>query len=343
MSNTSTFLIQRRSFLKLAAAAVPAALVPDLIASRAFGAQAWDLACEYNATSYPVQLAKRFAELVAIKTGGEVAITIHAGASLGYKSADQFYAVADGALPLAFTLLPQLGGISPLLEVSSLPFIAVNLKESRALSVVARKYSADIFKANDQVQLFAEPDPGSGIWAKKPIRSKEDLAGLRIRTFDANSTRTMKAAGAVPFQLSWADVIPQLTAGAIDAVLTSAEGGTLISLWEHAPYFNEINYSMPLHTVHLNLSSLGKLKDEHQQAVKAASDEVEAFVWENQETRISTSNKRIIEAGATVVRDIPDPFVAHLRQAGEATLKDWLSRAGERGAALVDEYRRATA
>lgn len=341
MSAFASPSLRRRSLLKLAGATIPALALPGLFTGRAMAAEAWDLACEYNATSYPVQLAERFAELVSKGSGGDVAITIHSGAALGYKSADQFYAVADGALPLAFTLLPQLGGINPLFEVSSLPFLAVNHAEAKTLSDVARGFYAPIFEENGQVQLFGETDPGSGIWAKKPIQSKEDLVGLRIRTFDANSTRTMEAAGAVPFQLSWADVVPQLTAGAIDAVLTSAEGGALISLWEHAPYFSELNYSMPLHSVHLNLSSLSSLAQDDQDAVKAASDSVESYVWENQDSRVGSAIDRIVAAGTTVVRDIPDALVAHLRAAGETTQNGWAERAGTAGEELLAAYREA--
>src|SRR5690606_21573187 len=159
-------------------------------------------------------------------------------------------------------------------EVSSIPFLAVTLDEAQTLTEVSRRHFAPVFEANNQRQLFTETDPGGGIWAKRPIESVADLKGLRIRTFDANSTRTLEAAGAVPFQLAWADVVPQLAAGAIDAVLTSAEGGALIALWEHTPYFNELNYSMSAHAAHINLDMLGAASAEQQEQVAALSDEI---------------------------------------------------------------------
>lgn len=309
------------------------------LSTRAFAAQSWDLACEYNATSYPVQLATRFATELSARTGGDLAITIHPGASLGYKSSDQFYAVADGALAMAFTLLPTLGGINPLLEVSSIPFLAVTLDEARALTEVSRRHFAPVFEQNNQRQLFTETDPGSGIWAKRPIEKAADLQGLRIRTFDANSTRTMEAAGAVPFQLAWADVVPQLAAGAIDAVLTSAEGGALIALWEYTPYFNELNYSMSAHAAHINLDMLHATTEEQQETLQALSDEIDTFIWDNQPTRIADANTRIADMGATVISEFSEEVFEHLRLAGEATLDDWISRAGAPAQALLEDYR----
>lgn len=335
------FHMGRRQFLKYAGAAVPAAALPAFLTTSAIAAQNWDLGCEYNATSYPVQLAQKYADRLRELTGDEINITIHPGASLGYKSADQFYAVADGALAMGFTLLTGLGGIDPLFEISSLPFMAMNLKEAEILTSTSRSHMASVFEKNNQVQLFAETDPGSGIWAKKPIQTKADLTGLRIRTFDANSTRTMTAAGAVPFQLPWADVVPQLAAGAIDAVLTSAEGGALISLWEYTPYFNELNYSMPLHSAHVNADLLAEATEEQQAQVQSASDELQAYVWENQPARITAANERVAGEGTTVVSEFSSELTDHLRAAGEQTLQGWLERAGPAGAALVEDYRQA--
>jgi len=336
-------ITSRRQFLKYAGATLPMLAVPTLISSKAFAGASWDLGCEYNATSYPVQLAQKYADLLKESTKDEVAITIHPGASLGYKSADQFYAVADGALAMGFTLLTGLGGIDPLFEISSLPFLAMNLKEAEILASCSRTHLSTVFEKSNQVQLFAETDPGSGIWAKKPIQTKADLAGLRIRTFDANSTRTMAAAGAVPFQLPWADVVPQLAAGAIDAVLTSAEGGTLISLWEYTPYFNELNYSMPLHSLHVNADVLGEVSTEQQAAVLSVSDELQTYVWQNQQARIDAANQRIVAEGATLVGEFSSELTDHLRAAGEQTQQTWLERAGSAGAALIEDYRKALA
>jgi len=335
------YSIGRRQFLQLAGAGASTAILSGMFTSGASAAQNWDLGCEYNATSYPVKLAEKYSARLKELTNDEVNITIHPGASLGYKSADQFYAVADGALAMGFTLLTGLGGINPLFEISSLPFLAMDLKEAEILTATSRAHLSAVFEENNQVQLFAETDPGSGIWAKKPIQNKADLTGLRIRTFDANSTRTMAAAGAVPFQLAWADVVPQLAAGAIDAVLTSAEGGALISLWEQTPYFNELNYSMPLHSMHVNADLFAEISEEQRTAVISASEELQAYVWENQPNRLNAANERIIGEGATVVDEFPAELTDHLRAAGEQTLKEWLGRAGSAGEALVDDYRKA--
>ena len=53
-------------------------------------------------------------DLVAEKTdGGSVEVVVHYGGALGYKSADHFDAVGEGALEIADTYGGALGGIDP--------------------------------------------------------------------------------------------------------------------------------------------------------------------------------------------------------------------------------------
>ena len=61
-------------------------------ATSAFAAT-WDLSSEYPVSSLQGKTADYFAKAVAEKTGGEVEITVHHGAALGYKSVDHFDAV----------------------------------------------------------------------------------------------------------------------------------------------------------------------------------------------------------------------------------------------------------
>ena len=106
-------------------------------------------------------------------------------------------------------------------------FLATNPKESRALQAALEPYMDRAFRRANQFYLYSAPWTPVGIWARKPITSIDAIQGLNIRTYDANGTSTMKAAGAAAIQLSWADVIPAFSTGTIDAVLTSDEGAQI--------------------------------------------------------------------------------------------------------------------
>ena len=95
-----------------------------------------------------------------------------------------------------------------------------------------------------------------------PYDQPEALEGLRIRTYDVNGTNTMMNAGAAPLQVAWSDLIPQLSTGGIDAVLTSADGAMQLSLWDYVSDFTELNYAMGLFMCHVNKDEFDALPED---------------------------------------------------------------------------------
>ncbi|MBS8262775.1 C4-dicarboxylate ABC transporter substrate-binding protein [Roseibium polysiphoniae] len=298
----------------------------------------WDMANEYNDTSIHAEGDKIFSAKLAELTGGAIKITHHFGGSIGFKSKDQLDAVGDGALPIADTYVGPLGGIDPVFLLPSLPFLAKTPEEARKLFEAARSGYEAVFADNNQKLLWASPWPPSGIWAKKPVGDLEALAGLKIRTYDANGTITLQEANAAPIQLSWADVVPQLSTGGVEAVLTSAEAGANAKFWEHLDHFTEVNYAMPLNMVHINLDTWDGLSPEHQEAVMAAAKAGEDHVWQSVVTRVGENYAQMQAEEMTVVTDVDPAFLAALLEAGQKAREEWLVKTGDVGKAILDAY-----
>ncbi len=299
----------------------------------------WDLVNEYQPNSVHAQSADKFIKALKAASNGDIGVTAHHGASLGYKSLDQFDAVGDGAVQLASSYVGAWAGINPIFLLSSLPFLAPTIDDTRALYEAATPYYEQVLDDAYQVFLFATPWPPSGIWANKPVNSMEALQGLKIRTYDANGTMTMREAGASPIQLSWADVVPQLATNGIDAVLTSADGGAAASFWEHQSHFTEVNYAMPLQIVHMNKDTYESLSDAQKKAVETAADEAEAFGWGLLEKRVQQNYAQMREHKMTIVEDVPDEFIAKLATAGRVAIDDWKSKFGAGADALLADYK----
>ncbi|ESR25916.1 TRAP transporter substrate-binding protein DctP [Lutibaculum baratangense] len=298
----------------------------------------WDLVNEYEPNSVHAQTADKFIEELSARSNGEINVTAHHGASLGYKSLDQFDAVGDGAVQVASSYVGAWAGISPIFLLPSLPFLAPTVEDTRALYEAATPYYEAVLEDNNQVFLFATPWPPSGIWANKPVDSKDALSGLRIRTYDANGTVTMREAGANPIQLSWADVVPQLATNGIDAVLTSADGGAAAQLWEHQSHFTEVNYAMPLQIVHINRDVYEGLTDEQKEAVEAAADAAEEFGWGLLAERVQENYAEMEGHGMTVVTDVSSDFIDFLSQSGTKAIDDWKSKFGDEAETLLSDY-----
>jgi TRAP-type C4-dicarboxylate transport system substrate-binding protein len=308
------------------------------LAAPAAAQTTWDMPNEYSATSIHAEGDKVFAARLEELTDGGIQIVHHFGGALGFKSADQLDAVGDGVIPIADTYVGPLGGIDAMFLLPSLPFLASSVEEARHLFEVAREDYETIFAENNQKLLWSSPWPPSGIWANKPVDSVDALEGLKIRTYDANGTVTLREAGAAPIQLSWADVVPQLSAGGIDAVLTSAEGGASSRFWEHLSHFTEVNYAMPLNMVHINLDVWEGLTDAEREAVLEAAKAAEDHVWEAVRTRVQENYADMRENGMTVVTDVPAAFLEHLSEAGQKAREQWLEKTGATGEEILAEY-----
>lgn len=301
-------------------------------------ATTWDLSSEYPAGSLQGQTADFFATAVAEKTDGEIEVTVHHGAALGYKSVDHFDAVGDGALQAASSAFVFWTGIDPIFQLSSLPFLAPTGEDVRALYDLARPEYEAVLEDNNQMLLLATPWPSSGLWGNKAFTSTDDLEGVKVRTYDVASTETMKNAGAFPIQISWADVPAQLSTNAIDAVLTSPNGGVGVQMWELQSDFTNVNYASSLQAIHLNLDAWDDLSEAQQEAVAAAASEAEAFGWGLLADATARDFETMRENGMTVTEEIPAEFSDALTEAAQPFIDQWVEDTGTRAQSIMDAY-----
>ncbi|MEM6462575.1 MAG: TRAP transporter substrate-binding protein [Pseudomonadota bacterium] len=323
------------------ASIIGGAAVAALIAAGAVSAEEveWDMANEYADTSIHGEAQKVFADVANEASDGTIVITNHFGGSIGYKSKEHFDAVADGALPIANTSMGQVAGIEPIFLLSSLPFLVGSAEEAQMLWEAARPAYEEAFERNNQVLLYASPWPPAGVWAKKPITSTDELEGVKIRAWDASGTSTLINAGAAAIQMSWADVVPQLAAGGIEGVLTSAEGGTNSKFWEHLSHFSAINYSMSLNMTHVNKDAYDALTDQQREALQTAAAAASEAAWGALATRVAENFAEMKANGITVIEEVPADFLTQLSDAGTTVYDDWLEKVGPAGQQILDDYR----
>lgn len=293
---------------------------------------------EYEYDSLMGKGDKVFVDQVKELSSGEINIVLHLNGSLGFKSADNLDAVADGVVDMADTLGGVLAGSDPIFLLASLPFIVNDGDEARALYDTARPAYEKFFEDNGQILLYASPWVSSGFWGNTPIDSREALSGWKVRTYDASGTRTMVAAGASPIQLSWADVVPQLATGGINGVLTSSEGGVTAKFYEHLSHFTEINYALPLNFRHMNADVFNSLTEEQQKIIMDAAAATEDHSWTAASDLVEATYKTLEGHGVTIVREVSPEFRAHLNEAAKDVIADWKGRAGEAGAEVMSAF-----
>ena len=334
--------ISRRNVLKLSAG-IAAASATSAFPSISLGAErGWGLADEYDPNSLTGIDCQFFIDEVNKRVGDELEITYHGGGSLGFKSVDQFSAVEDGVVESAITMTSQLSGIDPFFDLTSLPFLVPTLGDMRKVWELAKPEFDKIFADHNMVVLWAMPNAPSGIHAKMPIDGAEALKGLRIRTYDSIGTKTFKAAEASPLQIAWSDLVPQLSTGGIDAVLTSADGGMRLSVWDYLSDFTAMNYVMALFMMHVNKDSYDQLPTKAKDALAEASELANDYAWKTTTESVEKAYAAMESHGMTITREPPPAAFEVLSEAAKPIKKEWAEKVGERGTRILDEIAKIT-
>ncbi len=286
------------------------------------------IATEYPATSMPGLGVSTFVEKVAQKTGGRVVFEPSFDASAGFKSGDMVDAVQARKLDAADAFAGGVANKYPLFAVSSLPFLADSLPRVEALLRAARPAYERFLSAHGQKLLYTTPWPASGIWSKKPVGSLDALRALRIRTYDGISQSTMTAAGATAFNISFADAMPRIAAGDVDAVLSSGDGGAGRKLWQYLPAFAEINYAMPISITTINLAAYDALDAAGKAAIDQAGAETEAAQWQRIRSRLDENYRTMRSNGVVIDTRVAPDVMRGLKAASTGALKQWQAKVG---------------
>jgi tripartite ATP-independent transporter DctP family solute receptor len=145
---------------------------------------------------------------------------MYPGASLvGGDQTKEFTALRQGAIDMAIGSTINWSPQVKELNLFSMPFLMPDYKAIDALT--GGEVGQDLFKllsSKDVVPLaWGENGFREITNSKHPIKSPEDLKGLKIRVVGSPLfLETFTALGANPTQMSWADAQPALSTGAVD-------------------------------------------------------------------------------------------------------------------------------
>jgi TRAP-type C4-dicarboxylate transport system substrate-binding protein len=225
----------------------------------------------------------------------------------------------------------------PIFGVSSLPFLADSLSKARNLNKAARPAYEKLLAAHGQKLLYTTPWPASGIWSKQKIDGVAALKGLSIRTYDATSQDVMQKAGARAQNISFADAMPRIASGEVNAVLSSGDGGAGRKLWEHLPNFAEINYAMPVSIATMNLQAYQALDARTRRAIDQAAAQTETEQWKRIDGRLQQNYANMRKNGVVINTSVPLPVRNALKDAAADSVNAWKAAAGPDAAAILKQ------
>ncbi len=338
IAHTLRSVAPRRGRSALAALCVAAIGLASLSARPAHAQSRGTMATEYPATAMAGEGVTAFVATLRARSNGGFDLTPSYDAALGIKSAEMLAAVRAGRVAFADAFLPALSKEDPLFGLSALPFLVPTLDATRRLADVARPAYRTALAKQGAHLLYLTPWPATGLWAKAAPRTMAEFSQLTLRAYDATSTRVMTDTGARAELLSFADAMPRLKAGTLDAVLSSGDGGAGRRLWEFLPSFVEINYTYPLSAAFMSETAFAALSMADQKVVMAAAEETEQRLWALVRTRLDENYARMRTNGVAIVTDVPADIAAALQAAGAKEVAHFRSSTGFQGAMILEAY-----
>ncbi|MDM0033425.1 DctP family TRAP transporter solute-binding subunit [Variovorax sp. J22P271] len=161
-----------------------------------------------------------WADLVKERTQGRINIKLYPGVSLIQgDQTREFSALRQGVIDMAVGSTINWSPQVKQLNLFSMPFLMPDYAAVDALTQgpVGKDIFATLDKAGVVPLAWGENGFREVTNSKKPIKTPEDLKGMKVRVVGSPIYSDMfSALGANPTQMSWADAQPALASGAVD-------------------------------------------------------------------------------------------------------------------------------
>lgn len=273
--------------------------------------------------------AEAWAKEVVRRSDGKVAINVFSGGTL-LKAEDTYSGVVKGVADIGMSCFAYTRGRFPVMEAIDLP---LGYPNGKVATLAANEFVKVMNpKELDEVKVLYLHAHGPGLLhSKKPVRSLDDLKGMKIRSTGL-SAKVVKALGGVPVAMPQPETYEALRKGVVDGTFGPIE---TLKGWKHAEVIRyttdcrSIGYTTAMFVV-MNKNKWDSLPPDVKKAFEDTSREwiqVHANTWDELDDEglqyTKTMDNEIIrlssgenEAWVKAVRPVIDEYVREVGSKG---------------------------
>lgn len=294
-------------------------LTAALLATAAMAGSAW-AACETTLRSsdthpagYPTVLAvEKMGELLKERSGGRICVEVFHSAQLGEEK-DTIEQTKFGVIDLNRVSMGPFNNIIEETKVVALPYIFRS--EEHMHQVMDGDIGADIGKAFEPhgFIVLAYYDGGSRSFynSQKPIRSIDDLKGMKVRVMQSDIfVDMMSALGANATPMPYGEVYSSIQTGVLDGAENNWPSYESSGHFEVAKYYTLDQHLMVPEVLVMSKVSWDKLSPADQALVRQAAKDSVPYMREQWQAREKASEDKVRAAGSEVIGEIDKtPFI----------------------------------
>jgi TRAP-type C4-dicarboxylate transport system substrate-binding protein len=276
-------------------------------------------------------------------TGGKVKIEPYHGQTLA-KAKDLWNATKTGIADIGWICHGYFPNLTPLSDVISLPALPFTTAE-KGSEVMWKLYEQFPEIQNEyrdvKVLLFYTSEPYTLITRDKPVRSIEDIKGLKIRMTGGPPTEMVKSLGGVPLLVPMTDAYISLQKGVADGMGTPWEAIHTYRFYEVVNHYTAVPFPAVYFSIVMNKSTWDGLPPDIQDAIMGVSGLAGSKFWgRNFFDNAKTVSLEKIEAsgnGDRIYTLSPEERERWLEIGGKPVWTEWIRRMEGAGFANASE------
>ena len=262
---------------------------------------------------YPTVVAvQKMGEMLEERTGGRLCVEVFHSAQLGQEK-DTIEQTQFGVIDMNRVSLGPFNNIIEETQVPSLPFIFRSTEHMhKVMDGPVGQQILDAFSDHDLVGLaFYDGGSRSFYNSQKPIRSIEDLAGMKFRVMQSDIFVDMVSAlGANATPMPYGEVYSSIQTGVIDGAENNWPSYDSSGHFEVAGYYTLNQHLIVPEVLVMAKASFDKLSPEDQDIVRQAARDSVSVMRELWQEREKVSEDRVRAAGVEIITDIDKtPFI----------------------------------
>jgi tripartite ATP-independent transporter DctP family solute receptor len=270
-------------------------------------------AADDHELTYPTtQGLLEMGDLLSEWSKGRITVVVYPSAQLGSER-ETIELTRAGEIDINRVNINPLTQIVPEFKALALPYIFRNAEHMHR--VVDGELGRELMQYLEEKGLiglgFYDSGQRSFYNSMRPIRSIEDLRGLRIRVQKAEIVMDMvRALGAVPIPMSFEEVYTGLQTGVVHGAENNYPSWVTKGHFETARFYTQDEHSRVPEIILFSKKTWDRLTPEDRELIRTAARESIPFQRSLWEAMVSESTEKALAAGCRIITDIDkEPFV----------------------------------
>jgi tripartite ATP-independent transporter DctP family solute receptor len=267
---------------------------------------------EIHPAGYPTVVAQEsMGKKLEEATNGELKFKMFAGGVLGSEK-EVVEQVQIGAVQMTRVSLGTVGPVVPDVNVFNMPFIFRDTAHMRAVidGEIGQEILDKITDSEFNMVGLAWMDGGvRNLYTKKPVRSIEDLKGMKIRVMgNPLFIDTLDAMGANGIAMDFGELFSALQTGVVDGAENNPPSMLEQNHYRSAKYYTLTGHLILPEPIVMSKTTWNELTPEQQVLVKKYAHEAQLEERKLWDEKSASSEAKLKEAGVEFIKVDKKPF-----------------------------------